>query len=322
MHSHPTPKPIHFMNDSHFVHMLLRLQEGLLLPDEVVELEAAMRVDPAKRQLFADTQIRSMALHDHFRQEAFRGGSSLPVKITSMTRPIMAMAAGLLIGLFSASIVWAISSPKATTERLASLRDGSFEKTFVGRGFPRQTGVWSGDEASMVERGASDGRRVLRFLSPGADEADPAGPAISCDVFQIVDLRPWRAGLASGQEAVLELSARFQDGRPANTKPSVTFTAQIFLFRGDPEGMHAKWPLAVSEAIASAASLQTTLGGDAGSWLQGATRVFMPSEAGFAVIQLAARPNLRPAALDSLYADDVRLTLKTQPSLPVRLAKR
>jgi hypothetical protein len=46
----------------------------------------------------------------------------------------------------------------------------------------------------------------------------------------------------------------------------------------------------------------------------------MPSEADFAVIQLAARPNIRPALLESLYADDVRLTLKTQPALPVRLA--
>jgi hypothetical protein len=232
------------------------------------------------------------------------------------------MAAGLVIGLFSASIVWAISSPKATTERLSSLVDGSFERNALGRGFPRQPGIWSGDEAETIERNASDGRRVLRFVNPGADEADPAGRAISCDVFQIVDLRPLRAGLVPDADAVLELSARFLDDRPANTKPSVTFTAQIFLFSGGPADMHTRWPLAAPEAITSGASLLTTLGGDAGRWRQGSTRVFMPREADFAVIQLAARPNIRPAVLDAIFADDVRLTLKTQPALPVRLAQR
>ena len=115
---------------------------------------------------------------------------------------------------------------------------------------------------------------------------------------------------------MLELSARFLDDRPANTKPAVTFTAQIFLFSGDPSDMHAKWPFAAPESLASGASLLTSLGGDAGRWRHGSTRVFMPSEADF-----AARPNIRPAVLDSLYADDVRLTLKTQPALPVRLAQ-
>jgi len=315
------------MNDTDFLHLLMRHQDGTLTPDEMTAFEAVMRDYPAKRQLFAETQLRSMALHDRFRQEAFQSGcgfSRTPDKkrFTWITRPITAMAAGLVIGLFSASIVWAISSPKATTERLSSLVDGSFEQRAIGRGFPRQSGVWSGDEADIVERTASDGRQVLRFVSPGADEADPAGPAISCDVFQIVDLRPLRAGLAPEADAVLELSARFLDDRPANTKPSVTFTAQIFLFSGDPSDLHAKWPFAVPESLASGSSMLTTLGGDAGRWRHGSTRVFMPSEADFAVIQLAARPNIRPAVLDSLYADDVRLTLKTQPALPVRLAQR
>ncbi len=315
------------MNDTDFLHLLMRHQDGTLTANEMTAFEAVMRDDPAKRQLFAETQLRSMALHDRFRQEAFQSGcgfSRTPEKkrLTWITRPIAAMAAGLVIGLFSASIVWAISSPKATTERLSSLVDGSFEQRDIGRGFPRESGVWSGDEADIVERTASDGRQVLRFVSPGADEADPAGPAISCDVFQIVDLRPLRAGLAPEADAVLELSARFLDDRPANTKPSVTFTAQIFLFSGDPSDLHAKWPFAAPESLASGSSMLTTLGGDAGRWRHGSTRVFMPSEADFAVIQLAARPNIRPAVLDSLYADDVRLTLKTQPALPVRIAQR
>ena len=44
--------------------------------------------------------------------------------------------------------------------------------------------------------------------------------------------------------------------------------------------------------------------------------------ADFAVVQLAPRPNLRPAKLHDLFADDIQLTLKTQPSLPVRVVQR
>lgn len=314
------------MNDIDFLALLMRHQDGTLTLDENTAFEAVMRDDASRRQLFAEAQLRSMALHEHFRQEVFQTCRSLGRKpekklLSWITRPMAAMAAGLSIGLFSASFVWAISSPKATTERLSSLVDGSFEQRAAGRGFPSQTGVWSGDEADIVERKTGDGRKVLRFVNPGADEADPAGRAISCDVFQMVDLRPLRAGLVEAADVFLELSARFLDDRPTNTKTSVTFTAQIFLFSGDPSDMHAKWPFAAPESLASGASLLTTPGGDAGRWRLASTRVFMPSAADFAVIQIAARPNIRPAVLDSLYADDVRLTLKSQPALPVRLAR-
>lgn len=315
------------MNDTDFLALLMRHQDAALTPDEMAAFEAAMRDNASRRQHFAEAQLRSMALHGHFRQEAFRmqpsfNGKPEKRRLPWVTRPIAAMVAGLAVGLFSASIVWAISAPRVTSVRLSSLLDGSFEQTAVRHGFPRQVGVWSGDDADTVKHHAAQGRQVLRFVSPGADEANPDGRAISCDVFQIVDLRPLRAGLAPEADAVLELSARFLDDRAFNTKPSVTFTAQIFLFSGDPSDMHAKWPFAAPESLASGSSMLTTLGGDAGRWRHGSTRVFMPSEAEFAVIQLAARPNIRPAVLDSLYADDVRLTLKTQPALPVRIAQR
>ena len=133
------------MNDTDFLELVMRHQDGTLSAAETSAFEAAMHADPAKRKLFTESQLRSMALHDRFRQEAFRIEPA-PRKYTSWSaRPITAMAAGLVIGLFSASIVWALSAPKATTERLFSLQNGSFEEKRLERGFPRQTGLWSGD---------------------------------------------------------------------------------------------------------------------------------------------------------------------------------
>ena len=308
------------MNDTDFLAQTMRYQDGVLTPDEVIAFETAMRDDPAKRQLFADMQVRSMALHDRFRQEAFQSGcgfsrSSTKTPFTWITRPITAMAAGLVIGLFSASIVWAISSPKATTERLFSLLNSSFDENRLERGFPHQPGFWSGDEAVI-----RDGQ--LRFIAPGSDSGDPNGRAISCDVFQLVDLRPLRHALSPEGDSVLELSADFRDGRAPNTKPSVSFFGQLYLFSGDPGSLHQTWPQSIPEALASGSAQVTTLGSDAKGVRTLTAKCLIPARADFAVIQIAARPNLRPAKLGSLFADNVKLTLKTQPSLPVRIVQR
>lgn len=308
------------MNDTDFLHLLMRHQDGELTPDEIAALEVLMRDDLTKRQLFADTQLRAMALHDRFRQEAFQSGcgfSRTPEekRFTWITRPITSMAAGLVIGLFSASIVWAISSPKATTERLFSLLNGGFDEKGLETGFPRETGVWSGDEASIA-----DGK--LRFIAPGSDAGDPSARAISCDVFQLVDLRPLRHTLSPDGDSVLELSSDFLDARPRNTKPSVTFFCQLYLFQGDPAALHQTWPQSITDTVASGSAQVTTLGTDAKGTRTLTAKCLVPAEADFAVIQIAARPNLRPAKLESLFADDVKLKLKTQPSLPVRIVQR
>lgn len=309
------------MNDIDFLHLLMRHQDGTLTPDEMTAFEAVMRDDPAKRQLFAESQLRSMALHDRFRQEAFQCVAAFPgcistrKRITWITRPIAAMAAGLVIGLFSASIIWAISSPKVTTERLFSLINGSFEEERLESGFPRHIGVWSGDEASIA-----DGK--LRFIAPGSDAGDPSARAISCDVFQLVDLRPLRHTLSPEGDSVLELSADFLDDRPHNTKPSVTFFCQLYLFQGDPAGLHQSWPQSITDTLASGSAQVTTLGADAKGTRHLTAKCLVPAEADFVVIQISARPNLRPAKLENLFADDVKLTLKTQPSLPVRIVQR
>ncbi len=303
------------MNDTDFLAQAMRYQDGVLTPDEITTLEAAMREEPAKRQLFAETQMRSMVLHDRFRQEAFRIEPAKKRRITWITRPIAAMAAGLVIGLFSASVVWAISSPRATTERLFSLINGSFDENHLASGFPKQTGLWSGDEAAIA-----DGS--LHFIATGSDSNDPNAQAVSCDVFQFVDLRPLRHTLNQEGDSVLELSANFLDARAYNTKPSVTFFCQLYLFQGDPTALHHSWPQSITDTLSSGSAQVTTLGTDAKGTRTLTAKCLVPAEADFAVIQIAARPNLRPAKLEGLFADDVKLTLKTSPELPIRTVQR
>ncbi len=268
---------------------------------------------------------------------------------------VLTTVAGLFIGAFFMSVAWAIASPRMTAdvERLLSYANGSFEDAVghVPSGFPKTTGVWSGDHAIVVSPDgllgrsfmktapvgtkawaptnveihgsvtAIDGKQLLQFIEPGLDEASSDSQAVSCDVFQLVDLRSLRPQWSNEVELSLELSANFLDARLQAGVP-VTFFCQMFLFSGDPEMMHSTWPSAIKDAVASSKSFQITHGDSATPWTRLAARCLIPTQADFAVIQLAARPDVRPAKLDSLYVDDVKLFLKSQPVLPMRVVQQ
>lgn len=311
------------MNTEQLHSLIDAWRDDALTPEQAATLSQCLRESEEARRVFqAEAQMHGLlhcaVMNSIVEQTDMLGASSATrgrARIWLQWRPLAAAAAGIVLGMFCTSIVWAVSSPRATAERLFSLINGSFDEARLGHGFPRQTGVWSGDEAAIT-----DGR--LRFIKPEADEADPSGHAISCDVFQLVDLRPLRRTGSSAGDAVLELSARFADERPSNTNPSVTFFCQLYLFQGDPKQMHQSWPQSITEALASGSAQVTTLGTDAKGARQLTARCLVPAEADLAVVQIAARPNLRPAKLDSLFADDVTITLKTSPELPVRIVQR
>jgi len=310
------------MNDTDFLELAMRHQDGALSAAETSAFEAALRAEPAKRKLFTEAQLRSMVLHDRFRQEAFRRDLPEKQRRAWLTNPAAAMAAGLVSGLFCASLVWAVGAPIVTSERLHALVDGGFEYSRVEAGFPARTGVWSGDAVEISAGDTSHGGRQLRFISPQPDAANPNGRAISCDVFQLVDLRPLQAAQSKDGDAVLELSASFLDARPLNTRPSVTCFCKIYVFKGDPTKLRETWPLNITDAVASGIAEVTTLGGHTAAWKRVTAKCLVSAEADFAVVQLAALPNLRPSKLTSIYADDVQLTLRTPPSLPVRIVVR
>lgn len=248
--------------------------------------------------------------------------------------PITAAAIGIVLGMCGASMVFGRVLPRAvtTSSRLFSLEDGGFE-TRTGRlppGFPVAFGVWTGDEAEVVSapnaqaENAKEGTHALRFVRAEREPSLPNYGAASCDVYQLVDLRPLRSGLTP-QEATLELSVQFRDARESAGE-CVVFIGRLHVFSGSPEALPAEWPLTQKDSLATACSQVESIGGVPQAWHALSTRVLLPPQADFAVVHLVAHKpkTLRgeEAQFGAQFADDVRLTLKTHPVLPVRLAQR
>jgi hypothetical protein len=302
------------MNRSeHELELMRRYSDGVASLEETQELEALIVKDAGVRQDFLRYTHLDSALAG---VRSSQPSVVAPCRSVWLSwRPLTAAAAGLMIGLFSASLVLAVTSPKVTSERLLSLVNGSFDDNQIKRGFPKQTGFWSGDEA-VVKNGR------LQFVAPDSFGAIPGALATSCDVFQLVDLRPLRATLSMKGDSVLDLSACFTDSRQPDTNPSVTLFCQLYLFSGDPASLHSKWPQCIPDALAIRNAKVTTLGTDAKGSRVLTARCLVPAETDFAVVQISARPNQHLDQLDGLFVDDAILTLKTSPELPIRIVQR
>jgi hypothetical protein len=142
-------------------------------------------------------------------------------------------------------------------------------------------------------------------------------------VFQLVDLRSLKSPGAD-DDATLELSVRFRDGR-AGKGEALNFFGRIILFSGDPSSIVPGWPFSQEKALGTAMVHVPSEGGAPDAWHLGRAKVLMPADADFAVVHIMVHePESQPgtkAVFGEQYADDVRLTLTTQPTLPVRVAE-
>lgn len=321
------------MNDD-LNELIQRYVSGNSTNAEALRLQECLKKDPTLRDLYLGYTNLDVALeeqascHDSVREILLLPGlgDSIRPATRISKRQIAAAAAGVLIGLFSASLVFAYAVPQAvvTASRLLALADGSFEVKGdrVGSGFPTEFGVWSGDDASVVQGNARDGVQALCFERAQGDAAVANSPADSCDVFQIVDLRSLRAKVGTAGDSVLELAADFNDAREVEGAP-VRFSCHLYLFSGKPEALQSFWPSVLREAVGVGVDVFVSRGGrGTGDWRRVSARCVVPSQADFAVVQVACG-RVRGAAMEApelgrQFADNVNLTLKTQPRLPER----
>jgi hypothetical protein len=198
---------------------LIRLHlEGNATAQESAALEEHLRNDPGFRDFYVRSVNLDLALAEAGKLSLRPAGEATGVSSQPILgpwwqrRPLSAMAAGVVFGMFFSSAVWAYVVPIAA--KAVTLFRESFEsgRAPLVNGLPIVPGVWGGDFSEVVGPQQSvlplKGRRMLRLLR--ADHSDK-NPEIgyNSSLGRIIDLRQHQADLADGK-GVLSVEASFK----------------------------------------------------------------------------------------------------------------
>lgn len=236
-------------------------------------------------------------------------------------RPFVAALLGLVAGLGSAGLVFAYVVPLAS--RTISILHFGFESgpAPLTTGMPSLAGVWSGDYSEVVgvDQGVVplDGRRMLRML-----RADHEGKSTRlghvADLYHIIDLRPYRDLVASGN-AVVRVAAAVNAIAFPNTED---FSSDVSLYAVDAQscdGDLSPDSETLGElSLASARRRLEHMDRDIGTWQPVTGELRLPAETSFVLVALNIRhatTALRASrhTFDGHYFDDVRVWLDVEP---------
>jgi hypothetical protein len=223
--------------------------------------------------------------------------------------PITAAAAGLVIGLFSASVVFGFVVQRGGEKRtpLAVFEPG-FENAQMplANGFPVRPAQWSGDAARVVaaEDGVTpkEGKFMLRLepMSKGVPR-----------MYQVLDLQSLPSG-AGAESREIEVSASFA---AAKAEAPVRYWIRAVAATEAPEKLDAAWLDLREEAIASATKGLDVSPGTAG-WQTVSVKIQVPRAARSLLLFFGVRTPDKAARTSPHYFDDVRVSLLTPAALP------
>lgn len=305
--------------------MIRRSIDGTATAEDLQALQELLRKEPAARRLYAryanvDAALSGggMALHEP--APATRAASA---RVRWLTwQPLTAAAAGLVLGLFSASLVWAVAAPRLQSwqGRALPLVNADFEEdgaTLSADGVPVVYGRWSGDRAEITAAQAAvqpkHGVRMFRFLRSDSSVQSEMQKSRTGNMYQVVDMKPLRQELADGL-ARLDWSAWFQ-WAPAAGEKGMTFAVNVWTFTGEPAILTANWRDHLYRETAKSGS-KKAFDDLPAQWRQLKGSMIIPPDTDFLVIELKAippetAPGAEPHAFAGCYADDVRLVLST-----------
>lgn len=179
----------------------------------------------------------------------------------------------------------------------------------VKGGIPSDPGYWSGSAFTLIGPAQHirpfEGAGMLRFLSP------PGNPSGDCEVWQLVDLRPYRKLLARGD---VEARVDSMFNRITNAPGSAdTFGLALAAFHGSPANSRTLWQERATTALASADKELKTDDNPA-TWEKLEFSLKLPPQTDFVIVEIrAVAPLTGPAEVfPGHFADRVDLKLCTK----------
>lgn len=307
-----------------------RLCDGLATAAEIADFHRRLRTEPET----LDAWLRYADLHTELAAGSLLGETSAAASAFAASpapRPqprawlqwLPQAAAGLCLGLFAASMVWAYVIPAPVVPHTLLAEDFESAAAAPASRVPLEVGLWRGDSAEIVGPESAvlpaKGTKMLRFLRADAEvPAKPSGGHIAV-VYRLIDLRPFRAEFADGA-GVLEVSARFNAMEfPADERYGCAISLYALEADSIPERVGRLGSALADEALAMARSSRTKLDRDPASWQRLTTELRLPPNAEFVAVRLHINQTFESGdnpVFKGSYADDIRVSLTRRAPLP------
>ena len=313
-------------------HRLLRLLQAVRDTQDTsarAELNMLLRDNPEARPIMARLMVDEQALISRLREDGIvELLEPAPTHKTAPRmrarwfawRPLTAMTAGVVFGLFGASVLLGFGLGGHRTEKVTSLFVESFEggPAPLVTGVPQQLNQWSGDFSEVVgeQQGVkpAHGTKMIRML-----RADFEGKSVTKmntygDLMKIVDVRAFTRE-TNGGEVVLSASALFN---AANFPEAERYDGVVTLYAVDEIGYTEKNLLNDSLAH-SCSGPGLSLDRNPATWESATARLQLPAGTHFVVVKVSVRrwtknkeslstlPN--PVNFSGHFVDDVRSSI-------------
>lgn len=312
--------------------LISRQADGLISEDEHSELAAVLEAHPEARRLWFLRNDIDLVLAAHAEQSRVEIIATEPAaaeanrpRAASIAGLTMALA-GIAIGIFGATAVWALSVPgPGAAGTTIPVFSESFEsgqaKTIPGlpRGLTDPDGdSWRGDEASVVmamqKVAPAAGSRMLRF-ERATHVGENSPKSAWSDVYRLVDARPFIL-LAEGQPVTARLAADFSMAADA-CGPDEKYSASVHLYAFDRDISDAPQPLTLNwmrENCVASGMKRVPLDCGQRGWHRVTVDASLPPGAKFVLLHVSAvrdypEQSSEPAVFAGHFVDDVSLEL-------------
>lgn len=307
------------MPSDQLVRLIQAHLDGQLTHEDLVRLNACLRNNPRARDLYLEmADAHSCLAVDEHLWAVAENASPRPVSPADRPRgltwpPSMAAAAGIVLGMFCTSMLFAYVAPSFTrikTIFVESFEAGAFQTI---PGIPREVGVWAGDEAESVgpteEVRPLSGRGMLRFIQ--ATHLNENSPRSQWgDVYRIIDL----ASVSNAPDLCARVSASFASGKNPETH-TFSCTVQAILLDEELHELPQNMGLAeLQQRSCATASRRLPLPETPGSWREVSIEVPLTRTTRYMVLHLAVDQN-QPALAEGAvrfphhYVDDVKISV-------------
>ena len=321
-------------------HRLLRLLQAARDTQDAsarAELNMLLRDNPEARPIMARLMVDEQALISRLREDGIvELLEPAPTHKTAPRmrtrwfawRPLTAMTAGVVFGLFGASVLLGFGLGGRWTEKVTSLFVESFESgpAPLMTGVPQELNRWSGDLSEVVgeQQGVkpAQGTKMARVLRSDFEGKISSKRNFQGDLMRVVDVRPFSREI-NGGEVVISASALFNASPFPETE---RYDGVVTLYALGELGSTEKTLL--EDSLAHSYGLSPSLDRDPGSWEQATSRLQLPAGTEFVILKVSVRrwPKDKesqsslpsPVTFAGHFVDDVRASIHVRNTTPAQ----